>query len=144
MLRPPMRKRIACLLLCALAAVACDSRAREIRSRLTDADLQRFNRGQQLSSPCWSCHDFYGTQNKIGPYLAGIYGRRAAAAEFGGYSDSLRQSMIVWDDRSLGDYLRSPQQAVPGTTMVSPGVASRDDLDALLFYMKLATAPAPD
>ena len=139
-----MNTRIACLLLCALFALACDGRAREIRAGLSDADLQRFNRGQQLSSPCWSCHDFYGTQNKIGPYLSGIYGRRAASGEFGGYSDALLQSMIVWDDRTLGDFLRSPQQTVPGTTMVSPGVASGGDLDALLFYMTLATAAPTD
>jgi cytochrome c len=136
-----MLSRIIISLLCALAALSCDARAREIRSSLSDADLQRFNRGQQLSSPCWSCHDFYGTQNKIGPYLSSLYGRRAAAAEFGGYSDSLRSSMIVWDNRSLGAFLRSPQKSVPGTTMVSPGVGSQSDLDALLFYMKLATTP---
>jgi cytochrome c len=136
-----MPLRIATTLLFALAAVSCDARAREIRSQLSDADLQRFNRGQQISSPCWSCHDFYGTQNKIGPYLSGIYGRRAAAAEFGGYSDALRSSMIMWDDRSLAAFLQSPQKNVPGSTMVSPGVTSAADLDALLFYMKLATAP---
>jgi len=141
MLRRPMTLRNAILFACVLLAVACDSRAREIRSRLSDADLQLFNRGQQLSSPCWSCHDFYGTQNKIGPYLSGIYGRAAAAAEFGGYSDSLRGSMIVWNDRSLKAFLSNPQQTIPGTTMVSPGVESPADLEALLFYMKLATVP---
>lgn len=129
------------MLLCVLAAMACDGRAREIRRSLSDSDLQRFNRGQQLSSPCWSCHDFYGTQNKIGPYLSGIHGRRAATAKFGGFSDALRGSMIVWDDRSLAAFLRSPQQNVPGTSMVSPGITSLEDLDALLFYMKLATTP---
>jgi len=141
MLLRPMKLRSASLFACLLLAVACDGRAREIRSQLSDADLQLFNRGQQLSSPCWSCHDFYGTQNKIGPYLSGVVGRQAAAAEFGGYSDALRGSMIVWDERSLAAFLSDPQRTVPGTTMVSPGVASAGDVEALLFYIKLTTAP---
>lgn len=138
-------QRRAALLAATLAlasATSCDMRAREIRSQLSDGELQRFVRGQQLSSPCWSCHDFYGTQNKIGPHLSGIYGRHAGSASFGGYSDAMRQSMIVWDDDSLGRYLSNPAAYVPGTTMVSPGVASAEDRAALLFYMKLATAPS--
>ena len=143
----PLRSSVRARLRCALLAVAllgglgCDNRARELRAELSDADLQRFIHGQQLSSPCWSCHDFYGNQNKIGPYLGGLYGRRAGTARFPGYSDALRQSMVVWDDSTLAHFLRSPTTYVPGTTMVSPGVASPQDLDALLFYMRLATAP---
>jgi cytochrome c2 len=33
----------------------------------------------------------------------------------------------------------NPQGFVPGSTMVSPGVASRGDLDAILFYIKQVT-----
>ena len=111
------------------------------RAGLSDADLQRFVRGQQLSSPCWSCHDFYGTQNKIGPYLSGIYGRRAGGASFPGYSQSMLDSSVTWDDRSLGRFLANVQGFMPGTSMVSAGIGTAADLDALLFYMKLATVP---
>lgn len=130
---------LAAAVLAAGLAAGCDSRARDIRSRLSDEELLLFDRGQKLSSPCWACHDFYGTQNKVGPYLSGLYGRRAGGADFPGYSRALRESGIVWSDPTLRRFLADPQSAVPGTNMVSPGMASRADLDALVFYTKLVT-----
>lgn len=120
-------------------STGCDSRAREIRSKLSDRELMLFDRGQKLSSPCWACHDFYGTQNKVGPYLSGLYGRRAGSAAFPGYSQALRESGIVWNDETLRRFLADPRSAVPGTNMVSPGIPDRADLDALVFYTKLVT-----
>jgi cytochrome c len=118
---------------------ACDSRVREIRSRLSDAELLLFDRGQKLSSPCWACHDFYGTQNKVGPHLSGLFGRRAGESSFPGYSQAMRESQIVWNEQTLGRFLTDPQSFVPGTTMVSPGVSSRGDLGAILFYTEQVT-----
>ena len=128
---------LVCLLLC--LQVACDSRVREIRSGLSDPELLLFDRGQKLSSPCWACHDFYGTQNKVGPHLSRLYGRRVGESSFPGYSEAMRRSGIVWNDRTLARFLTNPQGFVPGTTMVSPGIASRADLDAMLFYMRQVT-----
>ena len=142
MLRGAMWIRVA-LLTILLAGLGCDSRSREIRSQLSDDELQRFQRGQQVSSPCWSCHDFYGKQNKIGPYLSGVYGRPAGGAEWGGYSPAMRESEIVWSDETLAAYVSAPQQTVPGTTMVSDGVRGQD-LEALLFWMRLVTAEDDD
>jgi len=140
-IRPLLRGALALMAGCLLiGALGCDSRSREIRARLSDQDLLRFDRGQKISSPCWACHDFYGTQNKVGPHLLGIYGRSAGQSSFPGYSQALQSSGIVWDRTSLGRFLASPQSAVPGTTMVSPGIAGAD-LAALLFYMDLVTRP---
>ena len=121
------------------ALPACDARVREIRSRLSDSELLRFDRGSQLSAPCWTCHDFYGTQNKVGPYLSGVYGRRAGSGAFGGYSDALRATAAVWDDQTLDAFLADPQRFAPGTTMVSPGIGSPADREALIFYIKQVT-----
>lgn len=145
-MRPVRRRPVSFLVAPALLAIAlvaalagCDSRVREIRSQLSDSELLRFDRGQKLSSPCWACHDFYGTQNKVGPYLSGVFGRQAGSSAFPGYSRAMRESGIVWNRQSLGRFLRDPQALVPGTNMVSPGVAGQDDLDALLFYMERVT-----
>ena len=127
--------------LLAAAVPGCDARDREIRAGLSDEELLLFDRGQKVSSSCWACHDFYGTQNKVGPYLSGVMGRRAGSATFPGYSQALRGSGIVWSRATLSSYLRNPQAAVPGTNMVAPGVASPGDLEALLFYIEQATVP---
>ena len=141
--RPPQLSRfqvLAVAILVVLPALAgCDSRAREIRSRLSDPELLLFDRGQKLSSPCWACHDFYGSQNKVGPSLSGLFGRRAGDGSFPGYSQAMRESGIVWDRQTLVRFLANPQAVVPGTTMVSPGLAGRDDLEALAFYTEQVT-----
>jgi cytochrome c len=122
-----------------VAVSACDSRLRETRSRLSGDELALFDRGTRLSTPCWACHDFYGTQNKIAPHLSGLYGRQAGVSTFPAYSQALRASQIVWDDQTLDRFLADPQRLVPGTTMVSAGLASAADRAALRFYIKQVT-----
>lgn len=127
------------LALSAAGLPACDARVREIRSRLSDADLQRFDRGNKLATPCWACHDLYGTQNRIGPHLSGLFGRRAGESTFGAYSEALRQTGVRWNAATLDRFLASPQRFVPGTTMVSPGLADPADRAALIFYLEQVT-----
>lgn len=138
---PRFRRLVAplALVLAVAALSACDARVRRIRSRLSDQELTLFDRGIKVASPCWACHDFYGTQNKVGPYLSGLYGRRAGSANFGGYSDALRSTAAVWDDRTLDAFLADPQRFAPGTTMVSRGVPDPADRRALIFYIKQVT-----
>ena len=134
------------LLLIAATAVlpGCDARVRAIRSRLSESERALFDRGAQVSAPCWACHDFYGTQNKVGPYLSGLLGRRAGSIAFGGYSDALRGTAAVWDDRTLDAFLADPQRFAPGTTMMSPGVPDAADRRALVFYIEQVTAKRAD
>lgn len=140
--RRPRRTYVIALMVAMIFGwLGCDARAREIRAGLSDADLQLFVRGQQLSSPCWSCHDFYGSQNKIGPYLSGLYGRRAGSAAFPGYSRTMRYSTLIWNDKNLRRFLSNVQGVMPGTSMVSADVGSAQDLEALIFYTKLVTTP---
>jgi cytochrome c len=119
-----------------VAAVGCGGPEREIRSSLSNADRQRFDLGQRLSTPCWSCHDLYGQQNKVGPYLAGVYGRKAGSANFPGYSQAMRSAGFSWDERSLRSFLLDPNRLVPGTTMVASGPRGPAEVDALVFYLK--------
>ena len=138
---PRFRRLVAplALVLAAAALSACDARVRRIRSRLSGQELILFDRGREVSSQCWACHDFYGTQNRVGPYLSGLYGRRAGSANFGGYSIALRSTAAVWDDRTLDAFLADPQRFAPGTTMMSPGVSDPADREALIFYIKQVT-----
>ena len=53
----------------------------------------------------------------------------------------MRHSTMIWNDRNLGRFLSNVQGVMPGTSMVSPGVGSAQDLEALIFYTRLVTAP---
>ncbi|MBW2290981.1 MAG: c-type cytochrome [Deltaproteobacteria bacterium] len=126
-------------LIVSFAVLGCGGPEREIRARLSPAEVDLFNRGQRLSTPCWNCHDLYGEQNKVGPYLAGLYRRKAGSANFPGYSEAMKRSEVVWDERSLRAFLLNASSFIPGTTMVASGPRSSADVGALVFYLKHVT-----
>jgi len=119
-----------------LAGLGCGGPEAEIRESLSAAERERFDLGRQLSTPCWSCHDLHGEQNKVGPSLSGVFGRRAGEAAFPGYSQAMRESGIVWHEQALREFLLDPQRVVPGTTMVASGPRHVGQVDALVFYLK--------
>lgn len=140
--RAGRRLRVAALVVLAFSTPllsSCDARGREIRARLSDEERLVFDRGNKLAGPCWTCHDFYGTQNKVGPHLSGLVGRHAGESTYGGYSDALRSTGVTWDRETLDAFLANPQRFVPGTTMISPGIADPADRAALLFYIEQVT-----
>ncbi|MEO6092485.1 MAG: c-type cytochrome [Novosphingobium sp.] len=67
---------------------------------------------------CQSCHSVApGGASPVGPNLAGVVGRRAAATTFR-YSDALTKSGLIWSRPNLDRFLSGPMQMVPGTRMV--------------------------
>lgn len=90
--------------------------------------------GQALfSGRCAVCHSIT-TQNKVGPGLAGVYGRTAGTAQNFRYSKAMTGYGRRWDDVSLDRFLASPSKEVPGTTMaiVVPDASERADIIAYL------------
>ena len=75
----------------------------------------------------------------MGPNLNGLFGRKAGAAPgFKNYSPALKASGIVWDAKSLDQYLAAPTTKVPGTRMVMK-VADPARRAALIAYLKAET-----
>lgn len=84
---------------------------------------------------CASCHTLQPGQNRVGPHLSGVAGRTAGQVEGARYSEALRKSGTVWDDRSLDRFLANPRQAVPGTTMTVavPNASERQTIVSFLM-----------
>lgn len=82
-----------------------------------------------------ACHSFAPGQHLTGPSLAGVWGRKAGTAQgFGRYSDALRRSGLVWNQRELDAWLASPAALVPGTSMSFPGIQdSRTRADVIAY-----------
>jgi cytochrome c len=95
--------------------------------------------GQALFARCAICHTVAaGAGAKVGPDLRGIFGRKAATSDNFDYSAAMKQSGIVWTDKTLAEYLKNPRQFIPGNRMAFPGLKSDRDIADLLAYLRQA------
>lgn len=68
--------------------------------------------GERVFNRCKACHALEAGQNKVGPYLAGIFGRTAGTAEGYRYSpinSAAGEAGLVWDEENIVTYLEDPQ-----------------------------------
>ena len=98
-------------------------------------------KGQRVfNQQCRACHtlDKDGAST-VGPNLHGVFGRKAGTAAGFEFSDAMKASGIVWDDKTMAEYNRDPKGKVPGTKMVFNGVKQQGQLDDLVAFLKQAT-----
>src|ERR1700683_241152 len=105
-----------------------------------EADAGEADAGDAILRKCQICHSLEpGGSAKPGPPLQGIYGRKAGSEPGFAYSDAMKNSDIVWDDETLGRFLRDPKGSMPGNRMSFPGIADDAALRDLLARLKQAT-----
>ncbi|WP_063994907.1 c-type cytochrome [Bradyrhizobium sp.] len=103
------------------------------------------SRGERDFRACMPCHSLEPDRNMTGPSLAGLWGRKAGSLEsFERYSDALKSSGIIWDDRSLDAWLTDPDRMVPGNDMPFNGIKDGHARADLLAFLKEATKPGPE
>ena len=99
-------------------------------------------RGQQGFRACAPCHSLESDRNMTGPSLANLWGRKAGGlSSFERYSDALKSSGIIWDDRALDGWLADPQRMVPDNEMPFEGIKDARVRADLLAFLKDATRP---
>ncbi|HEY9213498.1 MAG TPA: c-type cytochrome [Ancylobacter sp.] len=83
---------------------------------------------------CGSCHTVQPGQNRIGPTLAGVVGRKAGSVEGARYSKAMQDAGLAWDSAQLEAFLANPRATVAGTTMIVsvPNAADRANIVAYL------------
>ena len=97
---------------------------------------------------CNACHSLKPGVTKVGPTLAGLFGRRAGSNEaFEQYSAAMVNSGVVWNEDTLEKFLANPQKFIPGNTMtegvsrVVGRITSDQHRADVIAYLKVATAP---
>ena len=83
---------------------------------------------------CSTCHSLLG-DNRAGPDLSGLRGRKAGTVKGFDYTDAMRNSGIVWNAEILDRYLQGPQAMVPGTMMQIDPIADPEERAALIEYL---------
>src|SRR5258706_11601317 len=106
------------------------------------AQLGDAARGRQNFTACAPCHSLEPDRHMTGPSLADLWGRKAGSLpSFERYSDALKSSGIIWDDRSLDGWLTDPDRMVPDNEMPFNGIKDARDRADLLAFLKEATQP---
>jgi cytochrome c len=106
------------------------------------AESGDLSRGQQDFKACAPCHSLEPDRNMTGPSLANLWGRKAGSLpSFERYSDALKSSGIIWDDRALDGWLTDPQHMVPDNDMPFEGIKDALVRADLLAFLKEATKP---
>ncbi len=97
-------------------------------------------RGQRVFDACAACHSLQPNQNMTGPSLAGVWNRKAGSlATFSRYSDALKSANIVWNDKTLDEWINDPQHVVPGNQMTFAGIKDARQRTDLLAFLREAT-----
>ena len=90
--------------------------------------------GEKLFAHCAACHSNKPGENKIGPSLAGAFGRKSGTEPGYNYSSAMKGANVTWDEKTLDEYLQGPGKFVKGTRMVYfvPDEKDRQDIIAYL------------
>ncbi|HVI12235.1 MAG TPA: cytochrome c family protein [Pseudolabrys sp.] len=97
---------------------------------------QDAQKGKIVFNVCLVCHAIGpGAQNKIGPELNGINGRKAGTVPNFEYSDANKNSGIVWNEETFEDYIKNPAAKVPDTKMTFTGVKNEQQVKDLWAYI---------
>lgn len=119
------------LLLMALLTFPRVSRAAGSPSGITGGDTDH---GKQFfEKRCTGCHSL--DQDKEGPRLRGVYGRKAGSVPSFKYSSALKSSHVTWDDSSLDKWLTDPDSLVPDNDM-SFHVPKADERADIIRFLK--------
>jgi cytochrome c len=94
--------------------------------------------GEKVFAHCAPCHSTKPGENKVGPSLAGVLGRKAGTEPRFSYSAALKGQDITWNEASVNEWLQGPGKFVKGTKMIYsvPDEKDRQDVIAYLKTLK--------
>jgi len=93
-------------------------------------------RGEQVYARCLACHAL--AVDRVGPRHCGLFGRLAGSVPGFSYSEAMKKSKIIWNDKTLDRFLAKPLAVVPGTAMTYDGVPDPKDRADLIAYLRQA------
>jgi cytochrome c len=87
---------------------------------------------------CRECHSFVKDDNRLGPSLFGVVGRKAGTEPHYGYTQSLKDSGVTWDEKTLDRWIANPGAVIPGNGMSPPysGIEDAGTRARIIAFLK--------
>ena len=110
-----------------------------LTAHVNAADMAK---GKKVFNKCKACHALVAGKNRIGPSLAGVFGREAGTAPKYKFSKAMKKAGkrgLIWDAKTMSEYLLKPRKFIKGTKMSFAGLKKQKDRDNLIAFLKKAT-----
>ena len=93
--------------------------------------------GQQaFNNACRTCHIVREGDNRLGPNLHKIVGRKAGSLPDYAFSSAMKEAGFVWDEEKLDRFIANPDEVVPGNSMKPyGGLTSGDDRKKIIAFL---------
>jgi cytochrome c len=130
-----VRRHNRVLLIGALSAVAWmlsspSALAQASQDKEADSGQQAFN------NACRTCHMVREGDNRLGPNLYKIVGRKAGSLPNYAFSSAMKDADLVWDEEKLDRFIANPDQVVPGNNMKPfGGLSSSEDRKKIIAFL---------
>jgi cytochrome c len=94
--------------------------------------------GEQLfNNNCRTCHSWKEGDNRLGPTLHGVVGRKSGSIQGFNYSQSLKQANLTWDEATLDKFIANPDGVVQNNNMKPyTGIADQAVRQKIIEFLK--------
>ena len=122
-------------LIVALSGMACLASS----SAVPPAAAEPATEQQAFNNACRTCHVTREGDNRLGPNLHKIVGRKAGSLPDYNYSSSMKEADFVWDEAKLDRFIASPDEVVAGNKMKPySGLTNKEDREKIVAFLAKA------
>jgi cytochrome c len=93
--------------------------------------------GKQVFQQCGICHSTEPGEQKLGPTLHGVIGRKAASVPGFRYTPGMQKVDVTWTPEQLDKWLSDPSKMAPGTAMAFNLTNEKDRQDVIAYMATL-------
>src|SRR4051812_34282854 len=101
-------------LMVTLSAMACTLSS---PSAVLAQDTEAASGQLAFNNACRTCHVVREGDNRLGPNLNKVIGRKAGSLPGYNYSSAMREADFVWDEAKLDRFIANPDEVVAGNNM---------------------------
>jgi cytochrome c len=90
-----------------------------------------------FNNVCRTCHTLGEGDNRLGPSLHKIIGRKAGSLPNYNYSSAMKGADLVWDRATLDRFISNPDQVIPGNNMKPySGLTSTEERAKIIAFLE--------